>query len=623
MSRPLRHAADEPTFRPGAAAVERREVPRRYLWDTGRLFADWDAWEREFGQVERLLPDLGRLRGTLGRSGADLLRAVEAVLAVRRRLEVLYLYASLRSDEDTRDGGGTARRGRIGTLLVAFSETTSWFDPELLALPPGTAEALVEQEPGLRPYRHFLDEVQRMREHTLDQEREALLAASRNVTRGAGQIFNALNNADLRFPGIEDEEGRRVELTKARYARYLKSRDRRVRRDAFEAYLDTYGGVINTMAATLDANLKNHVYLARARRYSDTLEAALHPDAIPTEVFEALILTTERNLPTVHRYTALKQRVLGVDPLREHDLYVPLFTEQEAEHDYEEACELLLAGLAPLGDEYLEVVARAVRERWIDVHENLGKRSGAYSNSVYGHAPYILMNWSGQLRDVFTLAHEMGHAMHSHLAGARQPYVYADYPIFTAEVASTCNEMLLMDHLLRRASDPGRKLFLLDHYLGQINDTVFRQTMFASFERRIHELSEAGETLTAERLDALYLEILQRYWGPLVRFDTVRSSRTWSRIPHFYYNYYVYQYATAYAAAAVLSRRILAGEDGARERYLGFLGSGSSDYPIPTLRRAGVDMTGAEPVQAVADLFGELLDEVERTLAAGPAKEGS
>ncbi|MHB8079771.1 MAG: oligoendopeptidase F [Candidatus Krumholzibacteriia bacterium] len=598
----------------GGGAVPREAIQERYTWDLAPVFTGWESWEAEFAAIDAALPRLETRRGTLGRSAPDLLATLEEIMAWRQRLGVLHVYASMRSDEDTRVGEHTARDGRADTLAVRFGEAVAWFEPELLAIPPPTIAAFLDDLPGLRLYAHFIDDIQRLKEHTLDADREELLAGAANLARGAGQVFNALNNADIAFGKVSDEQGRAVELTKARYARFIRSPDRRVRREAFERFHDAYGAVINTLAANLDANVRNHVFFARARKFPGTLEGSLGRNAIPTGVFHALARTVNAHVNVVHRWAALKRRVLGVERLHDYDLYMPLFPEGEFRFTYDEAQTVLLEALAPLGPEYVDVVRRGIAERWIDVHENAGKRSGAYSSGAYGTPPYILLNWSDTPRDVFTLAHEMGHSLHTWLATRSQPYVYGDYPIFTAEVASTLNEALLLDHLLRGTTDRGRRLFLLDHYISQINDTVFRQTMFAEFEYRIHRLGEEGETLTAEALDAMYLETVRRYWGPDVEFDPERSGHTWCRIPHFYYNFYVYQYATACAAATALARGILAGEPGARDRYLGFLRSGSSRYPVETLQLAGVDVTTPAPVEGVIALFGELLGEMERLL---------
>lgn len=596
------------------AIPERTDVPRQRTWDLTRIYADWTAWDADVARIEGELADLGALRGSLAVSAAAFRHAVERLHAVRERLDRVYVYASMRSDEDTRVGDHTARDGRAGSLAVAFSEAVSWFEPELLALDDAVLDGYLEADPGLQLYAHWLDDLRRSRPFTLDPEREALLAAAGNVTRGASSVFNALNNADLRFPVVHDEDGATVELTKARYARLIRSPSRQVRREAFEGFLDAYGGVINTLAANLDASVKNHVFYARARGHESCLHAALHGPGVPVEVFHSLVDTVRAGLPAVHRYTALKKRVLGVDELREHDLAAPLHPRGEFSLDYEASCDVMIESLAPLGDAYVDAVRRGITHRWIDVHESAGKRSGAYSSGAYGTDPYILLNWSGQLRDTFTLAHEMGHSMHSWSTCRTQPYVYSHYPIFTAEVASTFNEMLLMRHLLDTTEDPSRRLFLLDTLLDQINSTVFRQTMFAEIEHAMHRRGEADETLTAESLDALYLDVLQDYWGPDAAFDPVRSARTWCRIPHFYYNYYVYQYATAFAASAALCRRVLEGGAAERDDYLGFLASGDSRYPVDTLRRAGVDVTGPGPVEDVYRLFCATMDEFEHLL---------
>jgi oligoendopeptidase F len=615
---PISHNADRTdqadATAPAVVIRQRQEIDDRYKWRLERVFPDWSAWEAAFAAVAAELPRLAALRGTLDQGSEALLAALRALEAVQRRLETVGVYASMRSDEDTRDAANTARRGRAASLATRFAEAVSWFEPELLALDDENLAAALDASEDLRLYAHHLENLRRLRDHTLDADREALLAAATSVTRGPGRIFSALTDADLRFPLIRDEDGREVELTHARFGKYLRSRDRSVRRRAYEAYLDTYGQIANTLAATLDACVKSHVFGAESRRYPSCLHASLHPDAVPVAVYHNLLAEVRAHLPLVHRYTALKRRVLGVSDLQEHDLHVPLFGEAEFSLGYEEACETLLAALAPLGDDYLAIVRAGYREGWIDVHETLGKRSGAYSSGVYDTQPYILLNWSDQLSDTFTLAHELGHSVHTFLAARHQPYVYGDYPIFTAEVASTFNELLLLDHLLAGTTDRRRRLYLLDHHLGQMVGTVVRQTMFAEFELHIHTQGEQHETLTAEALGEYYHGLLSAYWGPDVRLDPERSGRTWSRIPHFDYDFYVYQYATAYAAAVALSRPVLARQSGACERYLDILRSGCSRYPVETLAAGGVDMRTREPFGAVFRLFAARLDEIEQLL---------
>jgi oligoendopeptidase F len=599
----------------GGAPVARAAIDDRFKWKLERIFPDWDSWEDAFAAIEAALPDLAARQGSLARSGADLLATIEAIHAAQRLLEKTFVYAGMKSDEDTRIGENTARKGRISSLAVRFSEAISWFESELLEIEPARLAELAAAEDGLKIFAHFFDNIHRARAHTLTAEQEALLAAAGLMSRGASQVFNAFDNADLDLEPIENEHGEAVTLTKARYYKYIKAQDRWLRRDAFEKFLDAYGGMKNTLAANMDANVKNHVFFAQARRHEGTLEAALHPDGVPPAVFHSLIDTVSTNIGTIHRYTALKQRVLGLKPIREYDLSVPLFGAGEFKFGYDDACTMLLEAFAPLGESYVATVGEGIAGGWIDVHENAGKRSGGYSNGVYDTPPFILLNWADQLGDTFTLAHELGHSMHSWLAVNHQPFVYGDYPIFTAEVASTFNELLVMDHLLKTATDRDRKLYLLDYHLSQINNTVFRQTMFAEFEYRIHRLGEQGQTLTADSLGELYQELLVKYWGPAVVFDPVRSPLTWSRIPHFFYNYYVYQYATAYSAAVALSRKVLAGGTADREQYLDILRSGSSRYPVETILLGGVDMTTSGPMEDVIALFGALIDQTEELLA--------
>ncbi len=596
------------------APIERENIESRYKWQLAKIFTTWDSWEECFAEVEAALPALAERQGSLAGGPQALLQAIVSIHEVQRKLEKTMVYASLKSDEDTRISENIERKGRAGSLAVAFNEATSWFESELLLMDPETLDDFIDRESGLELYGHFFDDIQRARAHTLSPDQEALLAGAGLMARGAAQVFNAFDNADLKLGSVKDEDGNEKILTKARYYKFIKSTDRRLRRDAFEKFLDGYGGMQNTLAANMDANVKNHVFFAGARGHANTLAASLHPDAVPPEVYTSLLDTIAKHEKTIHRYTELKRKILDLDPLREYDLSVPLFPRGEYKFTYDEACSMLLEAFAPLGEEYVATVRAGMTEGWIDVHENAGKRGGGYSNGVYDTPPYILLNWSGQLGDTFTLAHELGHSMHSWLAVRNQPYVYGNYPIFTAEVASTFNELLVMDHLLKQNDDPGRTLYLLDYHLSQINSTVFRQAMFAEFELRMHQLGEQGRTLTTASLNELYLELLHRYWGPGVEFDPERSPLTWMRVPHFYYNYYVYQYATAYSAAVALSRKVLSGGEGEREQYLDILRSGCSRYPVATVMLGGVDLAESGPMEDVVTLFGSLIDQVEELL---------
>jgi len=594
--------------------MERSEINDKYKWRLELIFPDWESWEKAFAELEAGFPKLADRQGTLSNSGRDLLETIESMHTSQRLLEKTYVFASMKSDEDTRVGENTARKGRIGSLAVGFSEAGSWFESELLEVEPDRLAELVAEEPGLADYEHFIHNIQRARKHTLPADQEALLAAAGIMSRGATQVFNAFDNADLELGAIEDSDGNMVTLTKGRYTKFLKGGDRRVRKDAFESFLGAYGKLKNTLAANMDSNIKNHVFFAKSRGHQGTLEASLHPDAVPPQVFHSLVETVSENFEVLHRYTALKKRILKLDDLKEYDLAVPLFPEGEFKFDYDQACDVVIKAFAPLGPDYVGQVQKGIDGGWIDVHETAGKRSGGYSNGVYDTQPYILLNWAEQLGDTFTFAHELGHSMHSWLAVKNQPFVYGSYPIFTAEVASTFNELLLMDHLLKSSEDKQRKLFLLDHHLAQINNTVFRQTMFAEFEHRMHRMGEEGETLTADSLGELYQDSLTRYWGPEVEFNADLSPLTWSRIPHFFYNYYVYQYATAYSAAVALSRKVLTGDEKDREQYLAILRSGCSRYPVETVALGGVDMATSGPMEDVVALFGSLMDQVEDLL---------
>ncbi len=598
----------------GSDLKERSEIDKKYKWQLDLIFPDWESWEKAFSELEAQLPALAKRQGTLKNSGADLLQTIESVHTSQRLLEKVYVFAGMKSDEDTRNSENTGRKGRVASLAVGYSESVSWFESELLSIEPEKLTRLTRQEPGLALYEHFIHNIQRARNHTLPAEQEAMLAAAGLMSQGASQVFNAFDNADLDLGQIEDKNGDLVTLTKGRYYKFLKGTDRRVRKESYESFLGTYGKMKNTLAANMDANVKNHVFFARARKHEGTLEASLHPDGVPTEVFHSLISTVSDNVETLHRYTSLKKRVLGLDELHEYDLAVPLFPKGKFRFDYDEACEVVLKAFEPLGQKYVSQVEKGINGGWIDVHETAGKRSGGYSNGVYDTQPYILLNWADQLGDTFTFAHELGHSMHSFLAVQNQPYVYGSYPIFTAEVASTFNELLLMDHLLKSSDDHQRKLFLLDHHLSQINNTVFRQTMFAEFEYRMHQMGENGETLTADALGSLYQEILVKYWGPEAVFNSDLSPLTWSRIPHFFYNYYVYQYATAYSAAVALSRKVLEGKQKDREQYLDILRSGCSKYPVETVALGGVNMASSGPMENVVGLFASLMDQVEELL---------
>jgi len=494
------------------------------------------------------------------------------------------------------------------------SAATAFIEPEILAIPTETINQWIAEEPGLKVYDYALEELARQRAHVRSAEVESILAQFYDITRATGEIFEILTNADLDFPTFEDEKGQTVKLSHSRYGRYMESQDRRVRREAFKGMFSAFGSIRTTLGATLAAEVRSHVINARIRNYSSALEAALEPKNIPLDVYHNLISTVNQNLPRLHRYMRVRKQLMGLDELRFYDLYAPLVPQADMDVPYQEATQLVAAAFEPLGPDYAEALQKAFTNRWIDVYENVGKRGGAYSGGSHKSAPFILLNYQDRLRDVFTLAHELGHSMHSFFSWQTQPFVYSNYTLFVAEVASTLNEALLTDYLLKTRNDPALRKHLIVQQLEDIRATIFRQTMFAEFELDIHQRTEAGEPLTADSISKPYFSLVERYLGPDVVLDE-EIAWEWARIPHFYYNFYVYQYATGLSAALALSKQIINEGKPAVERYLNFLSSGSSRSSIDLLRGAGVDMTTPEPIQQAMDQFDALLDELE-TLSA-------
>ncbi|HEX6971754.1 MAG TPA: oligoendopeptidase F [Limnochordia bacterium] len=592
---------------------KRHEVAEAYRWRLEDLYPDDEAWERDFQSIKEMIPRIEAYRGRLSESGAVLLEALRLQDEVSQKLEKLYVYAHTRRDEDSTNPRYQAVSDRAEGLIVRLNAATAFFVPEIVGLSDETVDRFFQSEPGLSHYRHYIADIRRQKPHTLSPAEEALLAEVGEVAKGPRTIFGMLNDADLKFPTIRDEANREVELTKGRYLRFMESRDRRVRKEAFEALYATYGKLENTLASILAASVKKDVFYARARRYGSALEAALSPDNIPLAVYENLIRAVRDRLDVMHRYVALRKRALQLPELHMYDLYTPIVPEVKIEIPFEKATAIVEQALAPLGEDYLARLKQGLTDRWIDVFETEGKRSGAYSTGAYGQHPYVLMNYQGTVHDLFTLAHEMGHAIHTHYSDERQPYVYAQYTIFVAEVASTLNETLLVHHLLKTIEDPRERLYILNHYLEEFRGTVYRQTMFAEFEKWMHEKVEAGEALTPEVLSQRYLELNRDYYGPeMVVDESIRLE--WARIPHFYSAFYVYKYATGFSAATALARQILDEGRPAVERYLTFLQSGSSDYSIELLRRAGVDMATPEPIHAALGEFDRWLGEMERLL---------
>ncbi|MGK0699441.1 oligoendopeptidase F [Priestia flexa] len=591
----------------------RSEIKIEDTWRLEDIFETDEAWEKEFQAVKALVPEMEQYRGKLGESADTLFKALQQQDELTMRVSKLYTYAHMRYDQDTTNSFYQGLNDRIKTLYTEIASALSYVTPELLGVDEATLKQYLEESKDLQLYAHALDEVNRERPHILSESEEAILAQASEALGASSNTFGMLNNADLEFPSIKDENGEEVEITHGRYIRFLESSDRRVREDAFKAVYDTYGKFKNTFASTLSGTVKKDNFSAKVRNYESARHAALSANNIPEEVYDNLVATVNEYLPLLQRYIDLRKKVLGVDELHMYDLYTPLVQDVKMEIPYSEAKDYLLKGLAPLGEEYISILKEGFENRWVDVHENKGKRSGAYSSGTYGTNPYILMNWQDNVNNLFTLAHEFGHSVHSYYTRKEQPYPYGDYSIFVAEVASTCNEALLNDYLLKTIDDEKKRLYLLNHYLEGFRGTVFRQTMFAEFEHEIHVRAQNGEPLTPELLTKLYYDLNKKYFGDNLVIDE-EIGLEWARIPHFYYNYYVYQYATGFSAAAALSKQILEEGDAAVERYLGFLKAGSSDYPIEVLKRAGVDMTTAEPIKEALEVFKEKLEEMERLL---------
>lgn len=588
---------------------ERGEIPQEFTWNTADLYPTDQAWQEDFVRLQGLTGKLAGYEGRLGESGAVLYEFVTLEQEAGELLSKLLDYAQRRSDEDTRVPEYQAMVGKITTQYIALTQAAAFEVPELLRIPDETLEGFYRQEPRLELYRRAFYNIQRRRAHTLSDSEERLLAAAGELAQAPDDIFSKLSDADLIFPDAVDGQGGRHPLSNGSYTLLMSSEDRALRRSAFENLYAVYGGMKNTLAATLASQVKQLRFFASARKYPSALAASLDGTHVPEEVYHNLIATVRANLDKLHRYVRLRKKLLGVDELHMYDVYAPMIPGVDAKIPYETAKETVYQAVAPLGAEYQAIIREGLDHRWIDVYENAGKRSGGYMSGALVH-PYILLNYQDDLDSMFTLAHELGHAVHSYLSNRTQPSVYRDYVIFVAEVASTCNEALLMEHLLGRTQDRRQRAWLLNHFLEQFKGTLYRQTMFAEFELRMGQLTAQGETLTADLLCREYKALNDAYFGPDMDEDE-QIALEWSRIPHFYYNYYVFQYATGYSAAIALSRRILREGESAVRDYLGFLSGGCSQDPIDLLKGAGVDMASPQPIQSALDLFGQLLDEME------------
>jgi oligoendopeptidase F len=594
---------------------KREEIAERFKWDLAVIYPTLDAWEADFQKLKGMIETLNRKAPVFLDSAAVLYETLQLKDQLGRILDRLFVFARMHKDENNADSTFQALTSRIQSLAVEAGGALSFIVPALVQFSAERLGQYLDQLPDLRLYERVFHEIQRQKQHVLSVNEEKLLAESGEIADAAGAIFGMFDNADLRFPWIKDENGEEVELTKGRYTRFLESQDRRVRQDAFNALYATYAKYRNTLGATLNAAVKTDIYYARARKFGFALQASLDDDNIPVAVYDRLIETVHRFLPSLHRYLKLRKRLLDLTDLQMYDLYVPLIPEYQKNVEYEAAQEIVLDALKPLGEEYCRLVAQGFAGGWIDVCENNGKTGGAYAWGAYDTHPYILLNYQGKIHDVFTIAHEMGHALHSYYSNQNQPYVYSGYKIFVAEVASTVNEALLLHRMLAQSVEPKERLYLLNQWLEQFRTTLFRQTMFAEFEKIIHAEVENGGALTADFFSERYFDLNKLYYGAETNINEPIAME-WSRIPHFYNAFYVYKYATGYSAATALSQMILKEGAPARERYLTFLTSGDSDDPLKLLSRAGVDMESPRPVEEALQVFDGLVTQMTELTGA-------
>lgn len=593
---------------------KRDQIDSKYKWNIEAMIPDESVIDSRLEQIsEDAAGYTEKFAGNLTSSGETLLDALKTRDDIWQRLEKIFVYARMRRDENNAENRYQAMSDRCQSVIAAVSAAMSFFTPELLSAPEEKILGYLDTTDGLEVYSFLIKDTLRQKAHVLSAAEENILAQMSEVTGATNDIFTMLNNADIKFAEITDEDGDKVCVTHGNYIRFMESHNRQVREDAYNAMYDSYKGLINTIASAYNYNTKNDVISSRIRKYPSARAAALSGDNIPGEVYDNLVSAVNRNLPSMHRYVELRKKMLGVDKLHMYDMYVPLIEIPDRKVSYEEGLDIMRRALEPLGSEYIEKMNQGISEGWIDVYENEGKTSGAYSFGSYDSYPYILLNYTDTLKDVFTIIHEMGHSMHSRYTRDSQPYIYGSHSIFTAEVASTVNESLLIQYLLNNAEDTEMRKYLLNLHIEEFRTTLFRQTMFAEFEDMTHKAIEDGQVLTADWMCSIYDELNARYYGPAVeKDDTIKYE--WARIPHFYNAFYVYKYATGYSAATAISGKILKEGKPAAGRYIDFLKTGESDYPIELLRIAGVDMSTPEPVEKAMDTFNSLLDEFEKLI---------
>jgi oligoendopeptidase F len=595
----------------------RDSVPDQYKWDLTELYPDVSAWKSDVADVNERMKKIGSFEGKLGNSAGDLLAALDYYFDVHKQYVRLSTYASQLSDQDKRESGPLAMEQEISQVGTNFDKVSAYLKPEILSIPADKLAGFIGSEKGLQKYSQYLDNIVRGKTHTLDSKGEMIVAEAGRMSSSPYDIFSIFTSADMPRPTVKLSDGTEVRLDAAGYGGNRARANREDRITVFEAFFGGLNDYRRTLGTQLNAEVQKNIFFANVRNYESSLESALDENNIPVSVYHKLIENINNNLPTLHRYLKLRKKMLGLDELHYYDMYPSLVKSVDLAYDYDEAMNLMLESFTVLGSDYVAVVDKSFKDRWIDVYPNTGKRSGAYSSgNAYDVHPYILLNYNGKYDDVSTLAHELGHTMHSYFSNVNQEYVNADYPIFLAEVASTANEAILMDHMLKKLDDPQKRLSLLGSYLENARQTVFRQTQFAEFELKIHELAESGVALTGDKFTEVYMEILKKYYGHdqgITVIDDLYAIE-WAYIPHFYYNFYVFQYSTSFLASQVLAEKMLSGEPGMVDKYLEFLSSGNSDYAIPTLKKVGIDMTTDEPFKITMAKMNRVMDEIEALL---------
>mgnify|MGYP000881041902 len=590
-------------------AKQRNEIEEKYTWDLSTIFPTDEAFEAELSQVSEEVKKAASLAGHLLDSADSLLKTTEIQLDLMRRIEKLYSYAHMKNDQDTRVAKYQEYQAKGMTLYSEFGQSFAFYEPEFMAITEEQYQAFLAEQPGLHLYQHYFDKLLKKKDHILTQREEELLAGAGEIFGAAGETFAILDNADIVFPMVHDEDGNEVQLSHGNYITLVESKNREVRKEAYEALYSVYEQYQHTYAKTLQTNVKVHNYNAKVRKFSSAREASLSADFIPESVYDSLVSAVNKHLPLLQRYIALRAKILGISDLKMYDMYTPL-SETDYKFTYEEALAKSEEVLAILGEDYLSRVKTAFSERWIDVYENQGKRSGAYSGGSYDTNAFMLLNWQDTLDNLFTLVHETGHSMHSSYTRENQPYVYGDYSIFLAEIASTTNENILTEKLLEEVEDDATRFAILNHFLDGFRGTVFRQTQFAEFEHAIHKADQEGQVLTSEFLNELYADLNEKYYG-LKKEDNPQIQYEWARIPHFYYDYYVFQYSTGFAAASALAEKIVHGSQEDKDKYLDYLKAGNSDYPLNVIKKAGVDMEKEDYLNAAFAVFERRLDEFE------------